>query len=97
MIPSVANDPAVRAARLLHDARKPRIRFRDRLQLVVPFPIGCYLVVKALLLGAPATADPIHSMIVGTIRGIEATVGFFCFFVSLRAYFRIRGAQKVVG
>jgi hypothetical protein len=94
MIPSVANDPAVQAARLLNDAREPRIRFKDRVQLVVPFPVGCYLLVKSLLLAGASIADPIDSMIAGTIRGLEAMGGFLCLFVSLRAYFKIRRAQK---
>lgn len=94
MTPTLANDPAVQAAILLNDARRPRVRLKYKLLLVVPFPVGCYLLLKGLLMPGVTINDPIDSMIVGTIRGIESMGGFLCFYLSLKAYFEIRRAQK---
>lgn len=94
MTPTAANDPAIQAAIILNNARRPRVRLKHKLLLVVPFPVGCYLLVKALLLDAVSINDPIDSMIVGTIRGLEAMGGFLCFYLSLKAYFEIRRTQK---
>jgi len=87
MLPTLANDPAIQAALILNDARRPRFRFKDKLLLAMPFLIGCHLLLKALLLaGDSATID--------TIRGLEALEGFFCLYLSLRVYFQIRRAHK---
>lgn len=90
MTPTVANDPAVKAAIVLNDARRPRVRLKYKLLLVVPFPVGCYLLIKGLFMPGVTINDPIDSMIVGTIRGIESMGGFLCFYLSLKAYFEIR-------
>ena len=94
MMPDLANDPAVQAALRLNQARGERIRFIDRLFLSIPLPIGCYFLIRALSFAGDSSSDPLAGLGAGLVRGLECTGGFICFFLSLRAYFKIRRARN---
>lgn len=93
MIPDLASEPTVRAATQLHQANQPRAALKHKLLLALTVPCGCYLIFRGLSVPID-TADPIAGMAGGLIRGLEFMGGFVCFYVALRAFFRIRRSRK---
>ena len=90
MIVDLANEPTVRAALQLNQAKSRPASLKDKLLLIVPLPIGCYFAVKGLSVAADAAADPMLSLAAGLIRGLDFTGCLTCFFLSLRTYLKIR-------
>lgn len=90
----LANDPAVQAAWELNQTRRGQVRFKDRLLFILPIPAGCYLLAKGVVLAANSGGDPLAALGNGLVGSVESMGGFICFFLALRAYFKIRRARR---
>lgn len=94
MIPDLANDPAVQAAWELNHNRPGQVRFKDKLLFILPIPVGCYLLANGVVLAADSGGDPVAALRNGLVGSLGAMGGFVCFFLALRAYFKIRRLRR---
>lgn len=90
----LANDPAIQAAWDLNETRRPQVRLKDKLLFIVPIPAGCYLLANDVVLAANSGGDPLAALGNGLVGSVESMGGFICFFLALRAYFKIRRARR---
>jgi hypothetical protein len=94
MIPDLANDPAVQAALHLNQIRRGQVSLKDKLLFLLPIPAGCYLLAKGVPLAANSGGDPLAALANGLVGSVESMGGFICFFLAVRAYFKIRQARQ---
>src|SRR5579872_637641 len=92
MMPTLANDSAGQTD--LEVNPMERVGLREKLLVIVPLPIGCYLLLNGLLLAGDSGNDPLFALARGLVRSFESMGGFVCFYFSLRTYFKIRRVKR---
>jgi hypothetical protein len=93
--PHLQTDPTSRVTGPLNRAAVRPASLRKKLLLVVPLPISCYFLVRALsLTSTSAGSDPAADLANGLVRSLLFLGAFGFLFISVRAFLAIKRPRE---